>query len=127
VGLSAAGVGAGVLTATVATIFVNLWWSVVAIPFVAAGVAFLGIRRAKACLKWRNQVEELSRRIRAAFGAELHREIDKTVEEVRASYVPYLEFYQAEVDRMGEEAGKLEGFVSELTTVRAGVEASLDG
>ncbi|MEN8148621.1 MAG: dynamin family protein [Planctomycetota bacterium] len=127
VGLSAAGVGAGVLTATVATVFVNLWWSVVAIPFVAAGMAFLGVRRARACLEWRNRVDELSRRIRDAFGAELHHEIDRTVEEVRASYLPYLEFYQGEVDRMGEEARKLEGFVTDLQRVRDEVEESLSG
>jgi len=125
VGLSAAGVGAGVLTATAATLFVNLWWSVVAIPFVAVGLALLGMRRSRACLEWRNRVEELSRRIRDAFTAELDREVDRTVEDVRAAYLPYLEFYEAEVERMGSDARALDGFVEALRRVRDEVETSL--
>jgi len=125
VGLSAAGVGAGVLTATAASILLNLWWSVIAIPFVAAGLALLGMRRARARLEWRDRVDALSERIRAAFREELDREVDRTVSEVKSTYRPYLEFYEAEVERMGDRARRLEGFAGELSEVRERVEESL--
>jgi signal recognition particle receptor subunit beta len=127
VGLSAAGVGAGVLTATAASILVNLWWSVIAIPFVAAGLAVLGMRRARACLEWRNRVEALSERVRAAFREELDREVDRIVEEVKATYRPYLEFYENEVQRMGGCAQRLEVLVDDLAKARDEIEATLGG
>ena len=85
---------------------------------VAAGLALLGVRRARACLEWRNRVEELARRIRDAFLAELDREIDHTVEEVRAcSRVRY-----SSSTVRGRKAFRHSGRSKAIRTVRPSVE-----
>ena len=72
-----------------------------------------------------DQVHRRHGRIRAAFREELGLEVDRTVDEVKATYRPYLEFYEGEVERMEERAKRLNGFVEDLSEVRREIETTL--
>jgi GTP-binding protein EngB required for normal cell division len=124
-GVSAAGVGAGVLTAAVAGLVVNLWWSVVAIPVVVAGLAAMGVMRGRAVREWHDRVRELEDRFQRTLAAELSREIDHAVDEAREIYRPCREFYESEAERMSENALRLDGIAADLTKTRGQIEKTL--
>jgi len=46
---------------------------------------------------------------------------------VKATYRPYLDFYDGEVERMEERAKRLDGLVNGLAEVRGEIEESLAG
>jgi len=117
-GLSAAGLGAGVVTAGVATALVNLWWSVVALPFVAFGMIALGVMKGRALRAWTRQVSELDRRFQATLSAELTEGIDRTIDRVQGVYEPFLDFYREERERADEQDRRAGALDADLAAAR---------
>ena len=121
-GLSAAGLGAGVLTAAAATALVNLWWSAIALPFMAFGLIALGVVKTRAQRGWTKRVSEHEKKFREELSAELEKGVDGTIDDIVRIYEPFLDFYRGEVARMDEQQRKLDVLDADLTAARARVE-----
>jgi signal recognition particle receptor subunit beta len=121
-GISAAGLGAGVLSAAVATALVNLWWSAIALPFLAVSLIALGVVRGKAQRNWAKRVSALEQRFKEELSAELESGIDQTIDDTVSIYEPFLEFYHAEVARMDEEQRRIDLLGADLDAARDKVE-----
>jgi hypothetical protein len=111
-----------VLTATIATAMVNLWWSAIALPFLAFGLVALGVVKGRAQRAWAKRVSEQERKFREELSAELVKGIDATIDDIVKIYEPFLSFYRAEVARRNEEQRQIDILDADLAAAREKVE-----
>jgi signal recognition particle receptor subunit beta len=122
-GFSAAGAGAGVLSAALLGVLASLWWSIAALPLAGAGLALLGWRRSRIRKAWGRHVGALEGRCRESLGDGMERALEDAEEQVRAVFRPLAEFYEAEVERNEALAADVDDLTAELEELRAGIEA----
>jgi GTP-binding protein EngB required for normal cell division len=118
VGVSAAGVGAGVLSTALLGVLASLWWTAVLVPVAGAGLAFLKLKRGRMIRGWSERVGALEARCRETLGAEMEQTLDEARTQVRRIYRPYLAFYESEVGQVEVLEKDMNSALEDLENIR---------
>jgi GTPase Era involved in 16S rRNA processing len=122
-GVELGAVGLGVVAAT---IFSTLWLDITGVLMAGAvaltGFFILPAKKRQAVKQFSAKVDGLITEFRKTLIKEFDREINAALENIRASYKPYVTFYKAECSRIDEHQREIEGFKSALLGLRNRIE-----
>lgn len=119
--------GAVALGTLTATIFSTIWLDVTGFLLAGAvaltGFFILPAKKKKAIREFNNKVDGLITEFRKTLTSQFDEEIGTALENIRASYKPYLTFYKAETARIEEHTNRIEELKTALQALKGEVKA----
>ncbi len=116
------GLGAAVL-AILTTTAVDVTGIALGLALMGVGLLVMPRQRRKAKRELARRMEELRAGLRESLAAQVDTELARSQEKLSGAINPYTRFVRAELDRLGELHGELDGFDERMTTVKREVEA----
>ena len=116
------GLGAAVL-AILTTTAVDVTGIALGLALMGVGLLVMPRQRRRAKRELARRMEELRAGLRESLAAQVDTELARSQEKLSGAINPYTRFVRAELDRLGELHGELDGFDERMTTVKREVEA----
>ncbi|MFH1999548.1 MAG: dynamin family protein [Planctomycetota bacterium] len=119
--------GAVAIGTLVATLFSAIWLDVTGFLLAGAvaltGFFILPAKKKKAIREFNNKVDGLITEFRKTLTGQFDQEIGAALENIRASYKPYLTFYKAETSRIEKHTHRIEELKTALQALKGEVQA----
>ncbi|MBN1667569.1 MAG: dynamin family protein [Anaerolineales bacterium] len=121
--LEVGAVGLGVLiTALASTMAIDVTGIIMASLLALLGIFIIPAKRRQAKQDLRNKIAEMRTTLLQALRGQFEREIQRSLDNIRAAVAPYTRFVRAEGDKLKEMQSDLGDFQTELGRLRAQVE-----
>jgi len=116
------GLGAAVL-AILTTTAIDVTGIALGLALMGVGLLVMPRQRRRAKRELARKMEELRAGLRESLAGQVDTELARSQEKLSGAINPYTRFVRAELDRLGELHGELDGFAERMTTVKREVEA----